>query len=162
MSRTSLVLAISIALGSALPGSTKAQIMIEDAYVRSSGTMAQSGAAFMAILNQGERDDRIISATADVAVRVELHTHLQDDNGVMRMIKVEDGFALVAGVPRMLQRGGDHLMFLGLTRPLVHGEHVKVTLTFERAAPMTITIPVDLERQDHGNMGHGAHEHHSH
>lgn len=56
-------------------------------------------------------------------------------------------------------------MFLGLTRSLAHGDQVKVTLTFEKAGDMTVSIPVDLERRampmqmQHGagKMGHMQH-----
>ncbi len=163
MSFKPLALTAAITLALSLPTLAPAQILVEDAYARASSPAAQSGAAFMQIVNQGDQDDRVISATSDVSERVELHTHLEDANGVMRMVEVEDGFPLAAGETYSLARGGDHIMFLGLTRPLVHGEEVEVTITFEQAEPLTVMIPVDLERQDHGAMGHGGHDHdHNH
>src|SRR6056297_1618620 len=69
-------------------------ITIDDAYARASNTMA--GAAFMSITNTSDTDDRLVAVASDVAERVELHTHLEDANGVMRMIEVEDGFAIPA------------------------------------------------------------------
>lgn len=135
-------------------------IEIEDAYARSSGMSAMAGAAFMIIRNTGDTDDRLIAATApDVAQRTELHTHIEDDNGVMRMVEVEQGFALPAGGEALLRRGGNHVMFMGLIDPFEQGETLSVTLTFERAGEMVVEIPVDLERQDmtmqgmqHGDM----------
>ena len=47
----------------------------------------------------------LISASSDIAERVELHTHIEDANGVMRMVEIEDGFAMEAGETIMLQRG---------------------------------------------------------
>jgi hypothetical protein len=47
-----------------------------------------------------------------------------------------------------------HVMFLGLNRPLTQGDEVEVTLTFEQAGEVTVTIPVDNERMPAG-MGHG-------
>jgi copper(I)-binding protein len=47
-----------------------------------------------------------------------------------------------------LKRGGDHVMFMGLTRSLEHGDMIEVTLTFEHAGDVTMTVPIDLERQD--------------
>lgn len=132
----------------------KGPIMIEDAYARASSPTARSGAAFFGIMNTAETDDRLIAASSDVAERVELHTHLEDANGVMRMIEVEDGIAVPAGGMHMLQRGGDHVMFMGLNQPFEQGETITVTLTFEEAGDITVEIPIDLERMDHG--GHGA------
>lgn len=130
-------------------------IMIKDAYVRSSTPTSVTGAAFLILMNQGDADDRLISAASDVAGRVELHTHKQDANGVMKMMEVEEGFPVPAGGMHQLKRGGDHIMFMGLTDPLVQGEEISITLTFEKAGEMEVKIPVDHERKpDHGAMDH--------
>jgi copper(I)-binding protein len=47
-----------------------------------------------------------------------------------------------------LKRGGDHVMFMGLTRSLEHGDMIDLTLTFENAGQVVLTVPIDLERQD--------------
>lgn len=133
-------------------------VIITDAYARTSGASAKSGAAFMVIENHADADDRLLSAASDVAARVELHTHKEDANGVMQMLEVPEGFAIPAHGSHALARGGDHVMFLGLTRSLAQGDKVTVTLTFEKAGEMTVEVPVDLERKDAmgGMMGNGA------
>lgn len=130
-------------------------IVVDDAYARSSGKSAKAGAAFMMIENQGDTDDRLIGATSDVAGRVELHTHKIDENGVAKMMQVEEGFSIPAGGTHMLKRGGDHVMFMGLKAPFEQGAMVPVTLIFEQAGEVIVEIPVDLERKDDG--GHGSH-----
>ena len=169
MSFKSTLLAGVAALSFALPAFADG-IMIHDPYARASAMMSQSGAAFMEIMNQTDTDDRLIDARSDVAERVELHTHQEDANGVMRMIHVEEGFAIPAGGSHALARGGDHVMFLGLNQPFEHGDEIEVTLVFEQAGEMTVTIPIDLERNpmrqqmqghghgqmNHGNMGNAA------
>ena len=128
-------------------------ITINDAYARVASPMAQSGAAFMGIQNSGTEDDRLIAARSDVAQRVELHTHIADGD-IMRMVEVEEGFEIPAGNTHMLERGGHHVMFMGLNRRLSHGDEVAVTLVFEKAGEMDVIIPVDLERNDvTGAMG---------
>lgn len=161
MSFKSTLFAGVAALSFALPAFADG-IMIHDPYARASAMMSQSGAAFMEIMNQTDTDDRLIDARSDVAQRVELHTHQEDANGVMRMIHVEEGFAIPAGGSHALARGGDHVMFLGLNQPFEHGYEIEVTLVFEQAGEMTVTIPIDLERnpmrqqmQGHGQMNHG-------
>jgi copper(I)-binding protein len=135
-------------------------IEVKDAYVRTSSMMSKSGAAFMVIENHGDADDRLVSAASDVAQKVELHTHKDMGDGVMKMMKVEEGFAVPAHSEHALARGGDHVMLLGLTRELKQGDMVSVTLTFEKAGEMTVEIPVDLERQDGMQMGGGmGHDH---
>lgn len=132
-------------------------IVVDDPYARSAGKHAKAGAAFMMIQNHSDTDDRLISATSDISDRVELHTHEIDANGVAKMMEVEEGFAIPAGESHMLQRGGDHVMFMGLKAPLEHGDTVPVTLIFENAGEVVVEIPVDLERKAEG--GHGSHSH---
>lgn len=155
MSLTKTVFAATAAAFLALPALAEG-ISIEDAYARSSTMMSKSGAAFMIIKNDTDTDDRVVSAASDVAKRVELHTHISDANGVMQMVEVEEGFAVPAHGTHALQRGGDHVMFMGLNHPLAHGDIVKVILTFEHAGDVEIEVPVDLERKPmHGMMNHG-------
>ncbi|WP_425100104.1 copper chaperone PCu(A)C [Tropicibacter sp. S64] len=133
-----------------------AEITVTDAYVRSAMPGAPTGAAFMVIENTGPEPDRLIDVRSDVAAKVELHTHLDQGGGVMKMVHVEEGFALPAGDVHRLARGGDHVMFMGLKQPLVQGETVTVTLVFEKAGERVVEIPVDLDRQEsHGMMQHG-------
>jgi copper(I)-binding protein len=136
-------------------------VHVENAYALTSGPGAVSGAVFLEIVNHSTTSaDRLVSASSDVAQRVELHTHLIDANGVARMIEVEDGFAVAPGETHVLQRGGDHVMLMGLTRPLADGDTFELRLVFEREGEMVIEVPVDLNRAPaagHGGHGHGAH-----
>jgi copper(I)-binding protein len=147
------ILAGTTALLLAVPA--MAEIQVQDAYARSASPNAKSGAAFMLIQNDGAAD-RLIAASTDAAKRAELHTHLQDTNGVMRMIHVEEGFEIPEGEMVALQRGGKHVMLMGLTAPMVQGESITMTLTFEKAGDIVVEVPVDLERQDHGGMMQGS------
>lgn len=156
----------SLAIIAAMPAF--AEITISDAYARASAPTSKSGAAFMVITNTGEAD-RLIGVASDAADRVELHTHLQDPNGVMKMMQVEEGFEIPANSTHLLERGSDHVMFMGLAAPFEEGKTLHVTLTFEKAGPIEVDIPVDLKRgtpmegkmemdhskMDHGDMGHG-------
>ncbi len=121
-------------------------VAIKDAYAIVSTTMSKSGAAFMEIDNHSTTPDRLVKASSDIADRVELHTHKADANGVMQMIEVKEGFPIPAEGSHMLQRGGDHVMFLGLKQPLKDGDTVHVVLTFEHAGDVPVDIPVDLKR----------------
>ena len=139
-----------------------ADIQVQDAYVRTSSAMATSGAAFMVIQNASSTPDRLIDAQSPVADKVELHTHKENAQGVMQMIHVAEGFDLPAGGAITMARGGHHVMFLGPKQSLKQGDIVPVTLVFEKAGPVQIDIPVDLERKpDHGGMqmNHGGMNH---
>lgn len=133
-----------------------AEIEIHDGYARSSNAMA--GAAFMVIHNLGDTDDRLIGVASDAAQRVELHTHMEDADGVMRMIHVEEGFDLPAGSEIALKRGADHVMFMGLTAPFEQDDMITLTFTFENAGDVVVEIPVDQDRMDmdRSTMDHGS------
>ncbi|MCR9146926.1 MAG: copper chaperone PCu(A)C [Rhodobacteraceae bacterium] len=129
-----------------------ADITVKDAYARAASPAAKTGAAFLMIENAGP-DDRLVGAKSPAAARVELHTHIEED-GVMRMRHVEDGFALPEGGMITMKRGGDHVMFMGLTGPFEQGARVPLTLVFETAGEMQIEVPVDLERMPEKGHGH--------
>ncbi|MEP2717450.1 copper chaperone PCu(A)C [Pseudophaeobacter sp.] len=131
-----------------------AKIMVHDQYARVSAKMSTSGAAFMQIMNMDTEADQLIEARSDIAKRVELHTHMESGDGVMKMVHVEEGFAIPAEGSHMLQRGGDHVMFMGLNQELKHGDVVPVTLVFKNAGEVAIEIPVDLERKPAHGSGH--------
>lgn len=139
-----------------------AKIMVIDPYARSSTPSSKSGAIFFELMNEGPAD-RLIGASTDVAGATQLHTHEEDANGVVKMIHVEEGFALPEGSTVSFVRGGNHVMLMGLTGPLEQGATVPLTLIFEKAGAVTVEVPVDQERKPkagtHG--GHGDHTGHS-
>ncbi|MBD1206221.1 MAG: copper chaperone PCu(A)C [Rhodobacteraceae bacterium] len=156
--------ALAAALSLSLPATAEEHpegMHVHDVYARSMGQIGASGAVFFMMHNNSATDDRLLSASADVAERVELHTHKEDANGVMQMLHVEEGFPLTAGEMHELARGGDHVMLLGLTRELKDGDTFPLTLTFEQAGEITVEAVVDNARKpgdgmmDHDHSGHG-------
>lgn len=125
---------------------SNAAFIVEEPFLRSSLPTSTTGAAFLVLRNQTGRDDKLVGARSDLAGRVELHSHSQDADGVMRMGQIEGGVPLADGATHVFARGGDHLMFMGLQEPLTQGQLVTVTLEFETAGDVAITVPVDLNR----------------
>lgn len=157
MSLKSTLMGALAALSLATPA--LAEIEIHDQYARSSNTMA--GAAFMTIHNHGDTDDHLIGVTSDAAARVELHTHIEDADGVMRMTHVDAGFDLPAGGQIVMKRGAEHVMFMGLTDAFEQDDIITITLLFENAGDVVVEIPVDQDRvdMDHGEMDHSNMDH---
>ncbi|MCT8330557.1 copper chaperone PCu(A)C [Albidovulum sediminis] len=133
----------AIAFALATPALADGGVTITDAYARFMPG-SKAGAAFFVIENHGTADDRLVGAASDVAMKVELHTHVQGADGSMQMMPVEVGFPVPAGGTHALERGGDHVMFMGLKGEV--GETVTVTLSFEQAGDVTVEIPVDNAR----------------
>lgn len=145
----------------ALPAFANDGVQISDPYARSMGGIGASGAIFLQIANPTDTEDRLVSAASDVAEKVELHTHIAGADGVMQMVEVPEGFPVPAQEGHSLQRGGDHIMLMGLTRELKDGDMITVTLTFEKAGDVVVEVPVDNARKpDAMGMGMGmGHKH---
>lgn len=149
-------------------------IHVHDAYARSMGGIGASGAVFFTIHNNTATDERIVAARADVAAKIELHTHIMDAEGVMRMVEIEGGIALPAGGMHLLERGADHVMLMGLTVELKDGDIVPVTLVMESGTEVAFEAVIDNARMPdqgkgmmHGKpedagMGHGHGDGHGH
>ncbi|MBK6671762.1 MAG: copper chaperone PCu(A)C [Actinobacteria bacterium] len=131
-----------------------AAIKVEGQWARTSPANAEHGAAYMMIT--ATDDDMLTSASVDASVagKVEIHETVPADGatgmtgatgmsgmGAMTMRPV-DGIELPAGESVELKPGGYHVMLLDLAEPLKAGDTIEVTLTFEKADPMTIKVPV--------------------
>lgn len=99
-------------------------------------------AAFGVLENTGDEDVTVVSATSDASTSLELHETVENDSGEMVMRPVDGGFTIPAGSTFTLEPGGNHIMFMDLTAPLVAGQEVTVTLTFSDDSTMTFTVPV--------------------
>lgn len=116
-----------------------AEMEISGGFLRAPPKVANAGAGFLTIRNNGA-DDKLIAAEANISKIVELHTHIQDGD-VMRMRQVES-IAVPAGGTAVLKPGADHIMFINLNKPLVEGEKVPVTLVFAKSGKQLVELPV--------------------
>ena len=115
-------------------------IVISRAWARQTPPEATVGAAYLMIWNRSHQDDALTAATSPQAERVELHRTERDGNR-MSMVKME-AIDLPADQAVVLEPGGRHLMFKGLKGAFNPGDTVDVTLTFRRADPVTLQMPV--------------------
>ncbi len=133
-------------------------IHVEDAYARVSSEGAKSAAIFMTLMNHSTDDDRLLSVTSDAADRAELHSHTLDANGVMHMGEVTEGFPIVGQQTHKLDRGGDHIMLLGVTQGLRQGDKITLTLIFQRGEKLVVEVPVDNAHKPGAAAEDAAHD----
>ncbi|MFN4154064.1 MAG: copper chaperone PCu(A)C [Paracoccaceae bacterium] len=115
---------------------------------------AKSAAGYMGIANEGKTDDRLIGIEVPSVKQAQLHTTEHSADGVARMKHV-DAIDIPAGETVLLERGGMHIMFMGLTAPMVEGQMVPATLIFEHAGRVEVEFSVDpADGVDHSAMGH--------
>ncbi|AUG51907.1 copper chaperone PCu(A)C [Thalassospira marina] len=130
--------AIAAGLFAALPAFAN-DISISNAWSKESLGRVPNGAVFFNVENAGD-GDRIIGATSEIADKTELHTHIMKDN-VMKMRQVEGGVEVPAHGGVAFKPGSYHVMLLGLHDPLKAGQHISLTLQFEKAG----NVPVEAE-----------------
>lgn len=158
-------LLISAAASLLLVGAAQAEVSVSNPFSRASAPQAKAGAAFLT-LNIDAGTDKLVSASSPVADRAELHAHLME-GGVARMRPVEGGIPVTAGMPTELKPGGLHIMLIGLKAPLKQGDSFPLTLKFEKAGEVSVTVPVQgpgamapMPGHDHGSHGdHAGHQH---
>lgn len=137
-------------------------LSVTDGHARTTGRTAASAAAYMVIENHKSIDCRLAAVTGDAAERIELHTSSTDANGVVKMVKLSDGIAIPAGGEHALRRGADHVMMMGLIRPLVDGDSIALRFDFGECGTLDAEIPVDSGRaagstgDDGQDADHGA------
>ena len=118
----------------------RVSITVTGAFARASTGPARTGAAYLIVRNTGTKIDRLIDVKAGVAKRAELHTH-RHESGVMKMRPIE-AVEIPAGKMAALKPGGDHVMLMGLKAPLKQGDAFPLTLVFEHAGYVTVTVEI--------------------
>jgi hypothetical protein len=115
-------------------------VVVLDAWARATPPGAKVGAAYVTLENQGDADDRLVSASSPVAQSVMLHETIVE-NGIAKMRPL-DAVGIPAGKVVEMQPGGMHMMLMGLTAPLVEGETVPLTLVFDSGVTFTLDATV--------------------
>jgi copper(I)-binding protein len=128
------------------------EIVVTRAWTRAAGQNG-TGAGFLSIANRGTAADRLVGASSPIARVTEIHTHIREGD-ILRMRPVA-AVELPPGETVTLQPGGFHLMLIGLKEPLIQGQTVPVTLRFERAGEVEVTLAI----QPAGARGPAAHSH---
>lgn len=130
------------------------QLEVEHPWSRATPPGAKVAGGYLVIDNDGDTPDRLVSVTAEIAGRAEIH-RMVETGGVMAMRRQDDGVAVPAKGALALKPGSYHVMFLELKRPLKQGETFAGTLTFEKAGSVDVQFAVE-------SMGATGDEHAGH
>lgn len=141
-----LILAAALALFAVQPAFAHdykiGQLEIGHPWARMTPAGAKVGGGYLSVENDGKEADRLVSGTAEISDRVEIHEMTVKD-GVMNMRMLADGVEIPAGGEIKLAPGGYHLMFIGLKQPLKQGESFKGTLTFSKAGTVDVEFKIE-------------------
>ena len=136
-------------------------VSFDNFWSRASLGESKVGAIYGDVHNHLSKDIFIISAMSDVAERVELHNHIQDENGVMRMRQVEQ-IKVEPNTSLHFKPGGLHIMLIGLSDKLKVGEKHSVTLKTKSGENYDIEFIVEdpVKKVDHHKHNHDHSGHH--
>ena len=114
-----------------------------------------AGGGYLTIANKGQIADKLVSVSSPSAGKVEVHT-MEVVNDVMVMRPVAGGLEIPAGATVELKPGGLHVMFMAVKEPFKAGGTVPVTLQFEKAGKVEVTLPVQAKQGVDEHAGHGG------
>ena len=121
-------------------GKNVKKIMIHDPWVRAVPPVSPTSAAYMILMNHGDKDDQLLSVKSTIAKVVEIHNS-KIENGVMKMSPVKF-VELPAGKTQELKPGGFHLMLIKLSETLKVGKKIEFMLHFKHAGMVKVIAPV--------------------
>ncbi len=143
-----LVLELTAAIGltvaaavSVVHAAHAGDVSVTDAFARASATpVTKTGALYFTIRNDGSTADRLTAIRTDAAQSAMLHENVEE-NGVVSMHHLME-LPIAPKETIDLTAKKMHVMLMGLKAPLKQGEHIAVTLTFEKAGDVKIDVPV--------------------
>jgi copper(I)-binding protein len=116
-------------------------LVITQAWSRATPSGAKIAGGYLTIENKGAAPDRLIGGSGNIAGKVEVH-EMAMNNGVMTMRPLDKGLTIDPGKTVKLAPGGYHLMIMDLKSPFKQGDKVPVTLEFEKAGKVMLSLDV--------------------
>jgi len=133
-------------------------VSVEKAYLRASIPGSNISAAYMTIVNNGEKTVTLLGASSNISPRIEIHQNTMKNN-MMRMRKM-DIINIKANERITLQPSGIHLMLFDVIKPLQPQQDVELTLHFSNSKPVSLQVPVLSPIQE--KSAQNSDEQHSH
>lgn len=147
MNKLSRILALAAFSAAVIAGPVRADdvkagdLVISQAWSRATPGGAKVAGGYLTIENKGTAPDKLVAVTAEIAGKAEVH-EMAMDNGVMKMRPLSKGLVIEPGKTVKLAPGGHHLMLQDLKGPFKEGEKVPVTLEFEKAGKVAVSLDV--------------------
>ncbi|MFG2144240.1 copper chaperone PCu(A)C [Streptomyces sp. NPDC048696] len=139
--RTTLAAAIALTAGLTLAGCSsdssdgKPSLKVSQAFMPEPVGADMAG-GFLVVKNDSKTADKLTKVTSDISDDVTIH---ETKDQKMQEVK---SFDIPANGELNLERGGSHIMFMGLKKKPKQGEKVSIELHFEKADPVKVELPV--------------------
>ena len=133
---------VVMAIAFAACGDDAGGIEIGDPWARTSAMVQNAGAVYLTI-SGGDAADTLIGVAVDpsIAAMAELHESSMGEGGMMQMQMVP-AISVPANGSVSLEPGGYHVMLMDLVAPLETGQEFGLTLKFENAGDVQVTVEV--------------------
>ena len=118
-------------------------IKVEGAWARATWPGQDTALVDFIITVKGERHSALVGISSPIASLVEMHSAKTDDSGMMKMREMKS-IDLPLGEPFELGLNGQHVMLMGLKKPLKVGERFPLTLTIKMGQEST-KVKVSVE-----------------
>ena len=130
-------------------------VAVSAAWARATAPGQDSAAVYLRITSQQQAS--IVAVNSPVADSAEIHS-MTHDNGMMKMRELET-LPLPARQEVVLSSGGNHIMLIGLKKPLKAGDSVPLTFTVQFADKRREKVEVQAEVKPL-TASRDEHEHH--
>lgn len=132
-----LHLAVVVALSACAGGEPRIEVV---GAPQASVPVAGASQIVLTLANTGDGRDRLVAATTDAALGVEIHeTRIEDGRAAMAELAEVD---LDAGEQVRFRPGELHLMVVAPDASVQEGGTFELRLTFERSDPLTVEVAV--------------------
>jgi periplasmic copper chaperone A len=125
-------------------------LKVFDVWAKTTVPGGSVSAAYMHI--KSAKPLKLVKAESNAAQTVEIHD-MKINNGVMEMKAIE-AVEIPANKLVDLKPGGMHVMLIKLSKPIIKGDSVPLTLTFETADKKTFTRQVMAKGQEKDSHSH--------
>jgi copper(I)-binding protein len=116
-------------------------VMVSGAFARASATpTAKAGAVYFTLHNEATTPDKLTGIATDAAQSAMIHENVEE-NGVVSMRHMME-LRIAPNATVKLDPKKLHVMLMGLKAPLKKGDHISLTLTFEKAGQVKVDVPV--------------------
>ncbi|MGW6978025.1 copper chaperone PCu(A)C [Streptomyces sp. NPDC054932] len=138
--RTTRTLAVVLSLTAALAisgcsGKAEPEMTVSGAFMPQPVNDKMAG-GFMVISNRSENADKLTGATSPLSDDLQIH---ETKDQKMQQVQSMD---VPANGELRLERGGNHIMFMGLKSTPKVGDKVTVELHFEKSGPVKVELDV--------------------
>lgn len=132
------------------------EVKVTEAWARATAP-GQDSASIQLVITS-DKAGALIAGESGIAKTVEIHTMVMEGN-MMKMRAIEE-LLLPAGTAVSLGADGNHIMLIGLKKPLKAGEKVPFALTIKFANGSKTTVKAEALVKPLETTNNQGHEHH--